>query len=198
METDRALMRRVAGRDERAFAELVERYGGRMLAVARRMLRSPADAEDAVQRAFLRCFTGAAGYRPEWAVSTWLYRILSNVCIDELRRRGARGETDLSAGNGKEAGRGDSPEESLDVRRALDSLPREARILVALRYVNGLSYRDLARIRGISLNTVKSQLARAKSILRATLGGGTRRRPAPRGSTGPRRPKDRPREGAMP
>ncbi len=191
-------MRRVAGRDERAFTELVERYGGRLLAVARRMLRSPADSEDAVQRAFLRCFTGASGYRPEWAVSTWLYRILSNICTDELRRRGARATVGLPAAKGREGGRSDPPDEHLDLRRALERLPREARILVALRYVDGLSYTDLARIRGISLNTVKSQLARAKSILRAALGGGPRRRPAARGSTGPRRPKDRPREGVMP
>ena len=88
--TDREVMARVARRDETAFSILVERYGGRLLAVARRLLGSRADAEDAVQRALLQCYTGAAGYQPQWAVSTWLYRILTNVCVDELRRRATR------------------------------------------------------------------------------------------------------------
>ena len=57
------------------------------------------------------------------------------------------------------------------VQRALDRVPREARLLLALRYVDGLSYGELARIRGISVNTVKSQLARGKAILRARLEG---------------------------
>ena len=58
----------------------------------------------------------------------------------------------------------------MDLHRALDRVPREARVLLALRYVDGLSYGELARIRGISVNTVKSQLARGKALLRAELG----------------------------
>ncbi len=71
--------------------------------------------------------------------------------------------------------------ESVDLDRALERVPREARVLLALRYVDGLSYGELARIRGISVNTVKSQLARGKTILRQTLdlpdGRQARRRP---------------------
>ncbi|PYT14411.1 MAG: hypothetical protein DMF51_08630, partial [Acidobacteria bacterium] len=71
------------------------------------------------------------------------------------------------------------PGRHLDLRRALARVPREARMLLALRYVDGLSYQELARVRGISLNTVKSQLARGKSILRAEITGrGRRRAPA--------------------
>src|SRR5688572_12300353 len=98
METDRELMARIAGGDEVAFSALVERYGGRLLAVARRLLGSRADAEDAVQRALLQCYTGAASYRPQWAVSTWLYRILTNLCVDELRRRATRAAHDAGRG----------------------------------------------------------------------------------------------------
>jgi len=171
METDdRALMRRVARRDDAAFAEVVGRYGGRLLAVAGRLLSSRADAEDAVQRTLLHCFAGAASYRPEWAVSTWLYRILTNICMDELRRRVTRATHDpelpleLTPRDGREPG------DDVDLRRALERVPREARVLLALRYVNGLSYGELARVRGISVNTVKSQLARGKALLRAELG----------------------------
>jgi RNA polymerase sigma-70 factor (ECF subfamily) len=173
--TDRDLMARVAGRDEGAFAELVRRYGGRLYGAARRILGSEADAEDAVQRAFLQCYRSAASYRPEWAVSTWLYRITTNQCVDEIRRRAARHALqEAAAGAGAEAAAprpGPAPGGDLDVTRALQKVPREARMLLTLRYAEGLSYRELARVRGISVNTVKSQIARGKSILRAALRG---------------------------
>jgi RNA polymerase sigma-70 factor (ECF subfamily) len=170
-EADRLLLGRIAARDRAAFAELVERYGSRLLAVAVRLLGSRADAEDAVQRAFLRCYLGARGYRPRWAVSTWLYRILVNTCVDEMRRRATR------AASGAALDAGPSPDEPaarLDLARALARVPTEARLLLALRYVDGLSYGELARIRGISVNTVKSQLARGKAILRVALEKGER------------------------
>ena len=167
--TDREVMARVARRDETAFSILVERYGGRLLAVARRLLGSRADAEDAVQRALLQCYTAAASYQAQWAVSTWLYRILTNVCVDELRRRATRtaygAAIDVLA-----SARPREPRRDLDLHRALARVPREARVLLALRYAEGLSYGELARIRGISVNTVKSQLARGKAVLREELG----------------------------
>ena len=170
MDSDRALMQRVARRDEAAFAEMIDRYGARLLAVAGRLLGSRADAEDAVQRALLQCFAGAPGYRPEWAVSTWLYRILTNICVDELRRRATRAAHDPVLPVTLDASHHRDPGAHMDLRRALERVPREARVLLALRYVDGLSYGELARVRGISINTVKSQLARGKSLLRAELG----------------------------
>jgi RNA polymerase sigma-70 factor, ECF subfamily len=151
--------------DERAFAKLAEEYAGRLYAVAYRMLGHRADAEDAVQRALMKCFAGRASYSPQWAVSTWLYRALSNVCIDELRRRRVRVEPD----GRPEAGAHHDPAANIDLGRALETVPREARLLLALHYVNGLSYEELAAIRGISVNTVKSQLARGKAILKREL-----------------------------
>ena len=174
---DRALMRRIRNGDEAAFADLVKRHGGGMLGVATRMLGSRADAEDAVQRAFMKCFTAAEAYRPEWAVTTWLYRILANVCFDEIRRRRARPEVhedppeyERAGGTGHAGGSGrDGTAERLDLDRALARVPDEARALILMRYAEGLSYHELARVRGIKVNTVKSQLARGKSILRAAL-----------------------------
>ena len=167
--TDREVMKRVARRDEAAFSILVERYGGRLLAVARRLLGSRADAEDAVQRALLQCYTAASSYQPRWAVSTWLYRILTNVCVDELRRRATRTAYGASI-DVLGSARPREPRRDLDLHRALARVPREARVLLALRYAEGLSYGELARIRGISVNTVKSQLARGKAVLREELG----------------------------
>jgi RNA polymerase sigma-70 factor (ECF subfamily) len=169
MDPDRALMRRVARGDEAAFAELVNRYAARLLAVAGRLLGSRADAEDAVQRALLQCFAGASSYRADWAVSTWLYRILTNICVDELRRRTTRSAHDQSLPIRRGADGHHEPGAYMDLHRAFERVPREARVLLALCYVDGLSYRELARIRGISVNTVKSQLARGKSLLRAEL-----------------------------
>ena len=176
MEHDNRLMRRVARRDEAAFTQIVERYGGRLLAVAGRLLGSRADAEDAVQRAFLQCFRAAASYDPRWALSTWLYRILTNACMDELRRRAAAASRDATLAGSEAAPGRTRPGDHVDLHRALHRVPREARTLLALRFVDGLSYQELARIRGISVNTVKSQLARGKALLRAGLGehGGSR------------------------
>ena len=168
---DRALMRRVRRRDEEALTALVGRYAPKMLGVARRLI-GPADAEDAVQRAFVQAYLGAGSYRERWAVSTWLYRILTNVCVDELRRRSVRARHRTAAQ--AEAPPAERPDVAarLDLERALGVVPREARVLLALRYVDGLSHAELARIRGISVNTVKSQLARGKVILRRALDAG--------------------------
>src|SRR5881296_1405994 len=124
--------------DERAFSRVAEAYAGRLYAVAYRLLRNRADAEDAVQRALMKAFAARASYSPRWAVSTWLYRVLSNVCIDELRRR--RPPPEPAPGHGG---------------RAADGVER--------------ADLALARVRGISVNTVKSQLARGKAILRRAL-----------------------------
>ena len=153
--------------DDAAFTKLAEEYGARLFAVAFRLLRNRSDAEDAVQRALLKAFAARDAYSPRWAVSTWLYRILSNVCIDELRRR--RPSADVDEAPVSTTSSAAAIGARIDIGRALESVPREARLLLALHYVDGLSHRELASIRGISVNTVKSQLARGKQILRARL-----------------------------
>jgi RNA polymerase sigma-70 factor (ECF subfamily) len=169
--------------DEGTFTRVAEEYAGRLYSVAYRMLGHRADAEDAVQRALLKCFAARASYSPRWAVSTWLYRALTNVCIDELRRRRVRNEASdasLDAGPGDVAPdreserkwRGTSGVDRVDLTRALEIVPREARMLLALHYVDGLGYGELAKIRGISINTVKSQLRRGKAILKKALQAG--------------------------
>src|ERR671930_1722580 len=104
--------------DERTFARLADEYAGRLYAVAYRMLGHRADAEDAVQRALTKCFAARTSYSPRWAVSTWLYRALSNVCIDELRRRRPLPEPPPTHG-----GRGGGAER-VDLARALNAVPR--------------------------------------------------------------------------
>jgi RNA polymerase sigma-70 factor (ECF subfamily) len=156
--------------DEEAFSRVAGEYGSRLYVVAFRLLGNRPDAEDAVQRALLKCFAARDTYSTQWAISTWLYRALTNVCIDELRRRRSR-QTAMQASSemGPHHVGAGTAGERVDVERALAQVPREARVLLALHYVDGLSFVELARIRGISVNTVKSQLARGKAIMRGVL-----------------------------
>ena len=162
--------------DEATFARVAREYGARLYVVAFRLLSNRTDAEDAVQRALLKCFAARATYSSRWAISTWLYRALTNVCIDELRRRRSRTAAMRASSEigPRHAGAG-TASERVDVERALERVPREARVLLALHYVDGLSFGELARVRGISVNTVKSQLARGKAIMREALEPGGRR-----------------------
>jgi RNA polymerase sigma-70 factor (ECF subfamily) len=163
--------------NEQVFTRVAQEYGARLYVVAYRLLGNRTDAEDAVQRALLKCFAARASYSARWAISTWLYRVLTNVCIDEMRRRRSRTSAmRASAEIGpRHAGAGTAGER-VDVERALEQVPREARVLLALHYVNGLSFGELARVRGISVNTVKSQLARGKTIMREALERGGKRK----------------------
>jgi RNA polymerase sigma-70 factor (ECF subfamily) len=164
--------------DEPTFTRVAHEYGARLYVVAYRLLGDRADAEDAVQRALLKCFRARETYSPRWAISTWLYRALTNVCIDELRRRRSRTAAMRASSEiaPRHTGAGTAGER-VDVERALGQVPREARVLLALHYVDGLSFGELARVRGISVNTVKSQLARGKAIMREALERGGRRAP---------------------
>jgi RNA polymerase sigma-70 factor (ECF subfamily) len=167
--------------DEATFTRVAQEYGARLYVVAYRILGNRSDAEDAVQRALLKCFAARDTYSTRWAISTWLYRALTNVCIDELRRRRSRTVAMRASSEiaPRHSGAG-TASERVDIERALEQVPREARVLLALHYVDGLSFVELARVRGISVNTVKSQLARAKAIMRAALErGGRRGRRAP-------------------
>jgi len=156
---------RIARSDEEAFTKLVERYQGRFYRVARRMLGNDHDSEDAVQLAFLRVFRSAANYRDEWRGSTWLYRILTNVCIDAWRKRR---EESTSAAVVAATGQAFHTER-LDLEAALVRLPTEGRVIFLLRYMEDLPYDEIARIRGITINTVKTQLRRCKQSMRSYL-----------------------------
>ena len=161
--SDAELLAAIAAGDEEAFAALARRYERRFYSVARRMLGDDGDAEDAVQTTLFRVFRAASEYRDRWSGSTWLYRILTNVCIDQWRKR--RPVSDAADEVAVERHRGDA----IDVDRALAKLPAEARAILVLCYVEELPYAEIARVRGISVNTVKTQLLRAKRLMRRHL-----------------------------
>ncbi len=170
-QSDEALLRRVQSGERNAFATLVDRYQRRAFAVALRMLGRRQDAEDAVQQAFLRLYEARAAYDSRWRLSTWFYRILINACVDELRRR--RLQVPLEdwddAADDSPHRRVETAERDRLLRGALSTVPVEARIVLTLYYGDGLSYREIGTIRGISVNTVKTHLRRGRLALRKAL-----------------------------
>ncbi len=170
-DSDEQIFERLQAGDRAGVAILVERYERRGFAVALRLLGNRADAEDAVQQAFLRLYEGRAGYNPRWRFNTWFYRILTNTCIDWLRR--VRPTVPL---DGQEFSTPDTPERAL-IRReqyallqtGLAAVPVEARIVLTLYYGERRTYREIAAIRGIAVNTVKTHLRRGRALLRKAL-----------------------------
>ena len=161
-------MRRYQRRlDEGAFAELVARFTRPALAVAEGILGDLALAEDAVQETFLRLVRSRSRYLPSRRFSTWFYAILRHVCTDMLRRN-ARHERLLrqlarAAASPPQLG-GD-----LEARDLLAALPPRDRVVLTLRVLHGLAFRDVAAALGISEEAAKKRAQRALRRLRVFL-----------------------------
>lgn len=170
--TDEGLMTRAHRGDREAFGLLIRRHQDRVYSVALRSLGDRAAAEDVAQQAFLQAFERRGTYDRRWQFSTWFYRIVANLCIDEHRRR-ARwryGPTDAAIQDEASSDAGlEAREEAEKLRRGLDGLSPDVRVVLALRYANEMSYAEIAAVRGISIETVKSHLRRGKARLRALL-----------------------------
>jgi RNA polymerase sigma-70 factor (ECF subfamily) len=190
-----ALLRRLRTGDEAAFAELVGRNGGRMLAVARRMLRSEEDARDALQDAFLQAFRGIERFAGEARLSTWLHRIVINACLMKLRSRSRKPEQPIEEllptfhadGHRVDPGpawRSDEPdpleqrEVRARVRAAIDRLPEIYRTALLLRDIEELSSEEAARILDVKPEALKMRVHRARQALRTLLDEELREEPA--------------------
>ena len=170
-QSDEALFQQVQTGSRDAFEALVDRYQRRAFAVALRLLGKRQDAEDAVQQAFLRLYEARAEYVSKWKLSTWFYRILTNACVDELRRR--RPMVPLEEADEPATKWPDHTQEQAErnhiLHTALRAVPVEARIVLTLYYGDDLSYQKIGEIRGISVNTVKTHLRRGRLALRKAL-----------------------------
>jgi RNA polymerase sigma-70 factor (ECF subfamily) len=183
---EQSLVARLRAGDEPAFAELVRGNAGRMLAVARRMLRSEEDAQDALQDAFLQAFRGIGRFEGGALLSTWLHRIVVNACLMKLRARARRPEQSIDdlLPRFLEDGHRESPEpawrsETPDpvvqretaalVRRSIDRLPDLYRNVILLRDIEGLSTEETAQLLETKVDTVKVRLHRARQALRTLL-----------------------------
>ena len=167
---DRHLIANHLAGDPEAFATLVRRHRDRLWAVALRTLADPEEAADALQDALIAALRGAAGYRGEAEVTTWLHRVVVNACLDRLRRRRARPSVPLDSQD-VPARRDDhaATETRLDVQAALARLPNTQRLAIVLVDMEDLPVAEVAQLLGVPEGTVKSRCARARMALAAML-----------------------------
>ena len=154
---------------ENRLGELYRSLGGRLHATALRLLRSPEEAEDAVQDAFLQFHRQGAAFDPV-AAGAWLHRVVVNRSLDRLRSR-ARWRQEEVTDTAIPAQRPAPIATRLDLERAVAALPEGARSVFLLHDVEGFRHGEVATLLGISEGTSKSQLFRAREILRGALGG---------------------------
>ncbi len=181
-----ALAQGLRAGDPRAFEQVVRTYGGRLLAVTRRILRDDEAARDAVQDAFISAFKSRRQFKADARVSTWLHRIAVNAALMRLRsqRRKAEEPIDPLLPGFEDAGRHrqrfvawqepadvtvSRHETAEAVRRAIDQLPESYRTVLLLRDIEGLDTEETAQMLGITANAVKIRLHRARMALRTLL-----------------------------
>ncbi|MGE0031452.1 MAG: RNA polymerase sigma factor [Steroidobacteraceae bacterium] len=145
----------------------------RLRRFARVIARNVQDADDLVQAAVEKALARADQWRPDARLDSWIFGIMKNAWIDEIRARRRRGrvhapeEAGASVGDASAAAR----DIALSVQSAMSHLPEEQRIAVALVLVEGHSYREAAEVLGIPIGTLTSRLARGREALQALLGG---------------------------
>lgn len=181
--SDEALAERVrAGGDTAAFAVLVSRYRGRIIALARRMLSEGSgggeEAEDVAQETFVAAYDRRASFRRGEPFRPWLYRIAVNRCLDRLRARARRPALlDFDSVPEPEEPGGDPLRSILADERddrlndAVAALPPKLRAVFLLRHLDDLSYDEIAVATGLPMGTVKTHLFRARTHLRQALTG---------------------------
>ena len=182
-EHEKHCIERVLKGDANAFEHLVHAYEKTVYNLALRTLGNREDAEDVTQEAFLKAYRSLDSYRGDSKFSVWLYRIVSNLCLDLLRSRqrkpvqsltvedddGEIGELEISDEHF-------SPEKLLDrkltresVQRGLSALPDDARQILLLRELQGMSYEEIGQALDLEPGTVKSRIFRARKRLCAFL-----------------------------
>jgi RNA polymerase sigma-70 factor (ECF subfamily) len=186
-EEDRALISKAQAGDTAAFRSLVERHQRRAFAIALSLVRDENDARELVQDAFLRVFKGLGSFQGGSSFFTWLYRIITNLSIDLIRKPGrGMGELDerrIDTDPEHEAefpllSRFDGADPADVVRRreiaarlqkALDALPPYHRGVIVMREIEGLSYEEMAQVMGVSKGTIMSRLFHARQKLQRAL-----------------------------
>jgi RNA polymerase sigma-70 factor (ECF subfamily) len=163
--------RRVRRLDVGAFVELVERHDLSHRRLAFRLLGDTGRMDDVLQDAYIRAFRALPRFRGDSALETWLYRIVYNACVDDLRRR--KEHETLEEWDELLASAPVETEDRLDLAAALASLPPELRTVVLLIDAEGLSYAEAAVVLDTPAGTIASRLNRARAHLQAVLKGDT-------------------------
>ena len=168
MLTDEDLMLAAGGGDRSAFAEIVQRNHARAFRVAARILGDREEASDVVQEAFLKMLVAAPRYKPTANFGTYLYRVITNLCLDRRRRPKPETESEMEENQSNAPSPLEnvaSEQSAASVRRALALLPARQRLAVVLKYNEGLCYRDIAEILDTSEKSVERLLAHARQRL---------------------------------
>lgn len=182
-----SLVRAAQQGDQDAFAALVQSYDQNVLRIAMNLLRSPEEAKDVYQEAFLRVFRNLHSFRFDCSFPTWLYRIVTNICLDHLRKRKVRKEESpvLESSGGKynlleavEEQRADNnPQRRLltgelrsRIDRALADLTPRERMVFEMRHYQGLRLRAIGESLGTTEEAAKNCLFRATQKMRSALG----------------------------
>lgn len=180
---DYILVKRTKDGEPEAFDELVRRYETKIYTLAYRFTGNHADAGDLAQETFIRVYQSLSSFRGDSSFATWLYRVASNVCRDELRRQQRRKKVSLDEMLQQPSGPAlysaeESPQEALEkaeirelVQGCLDELSEEHRLILVMREIQGLSYEEMADTLDCNLGTVKSRLSRARQALKQRMKG---------------------------
>jgi len=189
---ERALVAEAQAGNRAAFEELVRRFDRDVLRLALNLMKRPEDARDVYQEAFLKVYRNLHRFRFECSFYTWLYRIVTNVCLDHLRRRQARPEDQAPETNGNRYDEGITdfferqrehrptldPERRLFGREiqeriasAMERLSPRERVVFEMKHYQGLKLRAIGDALGTTEETVKNSLFRATRKLRSQLGG---------------------------
>jgi RNA polymerase sigma-70 factor (ECF subfamily) len=182
VQVDPALVRAVQRGETGAMDDLIRGTYADVYALCRRLLGDPADAADATQEVYIRVVRSVLGFRGEAAFGTWLHRVAVNVCMSALRRRGdvrARGQSagtvdavfdDIVSTDASPEDRVANADLARRTAKALAELTDDAREVVVLRDVQGLSTKETAELLGVSEGAVKVRLHRAHAKLRELVG----------------------------
>ncbi|MGQ9526064.1 MAG: sigma-70 family RNA polymerase sigma factor [Armatimonadota bacterium] len=181
---EKRLVERCVRGDNEAFNELVKRFERQVYNLAYRLTGNHDDAEDVASEAFVRAYNAIRRFRGDCALSTWLYRIVTNVYLDERKRRTAHPYSSLEEYLEVQDGQikrqiedtSPSPDEAAErserasaLQAAISSLPEFQRIMIVLYHVQELPYEEIAQILNMPVGTVKSRLNRARRALRDRL-----------------------------
>jgi len=186
VDDEATLVAQLRAGEEAAFEQVVRLYGGRLLAVARRIVGTEEDARDAVQDAFLNAFRSLDRFEGNAKLSTWLHRIVVNAALMKLRTRKRKPEQSIESmlpsflDDGHHEERFKSWDEPVDtlmeraetrelVRQQIDALPEGYRTVLVLRDIEGLDTEETAKVLGLSVNATKIRLHRARQALRSLL-----------------------------
>lgn len=185
-EEDRALISQAQSGEHAAFRKLVDRHQRRAFAIAVGLVRDENDAREIVQEAFLRVFKGLGTFEGGSSFFTWLYRIVTNLSIDLMRKPGRRAAELDESRDGSDDSEGDlalvsridgadpmdvvrRKEVAARIQAALDGLPPYHRAVILMREVEGLSYEEMAEAMGVSKGTIMSRLFHARQKMQRAL-----------------------------